>query len=233
MSTSTAQSQITLSGSCTIVKEFFHYAINTILYQRGIYAPSSFRRESKYGLTVLVSEDEGLQKYIDNVMGGVEDWLREGMIERLVVVVGGEETGETLERWTFNINVDTTDKEGTDKDKDTSLGSGVSDENTAGNATGATNKKPAKSTREINLEIAAIIRQITASVTFLPLLDEPCSFDLLVYTRGEATVSSKKWEDSDPRYIVNSSEVKLRSFTTTVHKVEGMVSYKEKDEWDL
>ena len=34
----------------------------------------------------------------------------------------------------------------------------------------------------------AIIRQITASVTFLPLLDEPCTFDLLIYTDRAAEV---------------------------------------------
>ena len=52
-------------------------------------------------------------------------------------------------------------------------------------------------------------------VTFLPLLDEPCSFDLLVYTNKSAIVPIQ-WEDSDPRYIMNSQEVKLRSFTTSV-----------------
>lgn len=54
-----------------------------------------------------------------------------------------------------------------------------------------------------------------AQVTFLPLLNESCSFDLLIYTRKTAVVP-KKWEDSDPRYIMNSQEVKLRSFTTSV-----------------
>ena len=52
-------------------------------------------------------------------------------------------------------------------------------------------------------------------MTFLPLLNEPCSFDLLIYT-SQAAVVPKKWEDSDPRYIMNSREVKLRSFTTSV-----------------
>lgn len=33
-------------------------------------------------------------------------------------------------------------------------------------------------------------------------------------------------EESDPRYVNNSSEVRLRSFTTKVHKVDTMVSYK-------
>lgn len=69
-------------------------------------------------------------------------------------------------------------------------------------------------------------------VTFLPLLNEPCSFDLLVYTDKDAVVP-QKWEDSDPRYIMNSQNVKLRSFTTSVHKVESMVTYKEADEWEL
>lgn len=101
-------------------------------------------------------------------------------------------------------------------------------------------------------EIQAIIRQITASVTFLPLLEEPCafrahsraprepldpprcacgappaagSFDLLVYTDADVAVP-RAWEESDPRYITNSSEVRLRSFTTSIHKVDTMVSYK-------
>ena len=81
-------------------------------------------------------------------------------------------------------------------------------------------------------DIQAIIRQITASVTFLPLLIEPYSFDLLVYNNLKA-IAPKKWEESDPRYIINIQEVKLRSFSTSVHKVDSLVIYKEADEWDL
>ena len=60
-----------------------------------------------------------------------------------------------LERWNFDIE---TDKEGVhnpDKEFD-------------------------KSEKDIMSEIQAIIRQITASVTFLPLLQDACTFDLLV-----------------------------------------------------
>lgn len=39
---------------------------------------------------------------------------------------------------------------------------------------------PEKSDKEITSEIQAIIRQITASVTFLPLLNDAC--ELLTYT---------------------------------------------------
>lgn len=51
------------------------------------------------------------------------------------------------------------------------------------------------------------------------------SFDLLVYTDQDAQVPGS-WEESDPKYIQNSTEVKLRSFTTKVHKVDASVAYK-------
>ena len=58
-----------------------------------------------------------------------------------------------------------------------------------------------------------------------PPQEEPCTFDLLVYTDQETAVP-RTWEESDPRYIVHSAEVKLRSFTTTIHKVAPTVSYR-------
>eukprot|EP00536_Pseudo-nitzschia_multiseries_P004486 jgi/Psemu1/253664/estExt_Genewise1Plus.C_740094 len=194
MASTDTQTEITLKGSVDIVSEFFFTAINSILYQRGIYQPETFKRESKYGLTVLTTTDDGLLKYLSQVMAQVDSWLLNGDVQRLVVVVSGVDSGETLERWQFNKNT--------------------------------------KTLKEIHGEIQAIIRQITASVTFLPLLNEPCSFDLLVYTKKDAAAPSK-WEDSDPCYIMNSQEVKLRSFTTSVHKVDSMVAYREAEEWEL
>lgn len=152
-------------------------------------------------------------------MAQVESWLLSGDVQRLVVVVSGVDSGETLERWQFNVALD--DDEAANVE----------------NVRSSNNTPPVvvsgkKSIKEIHGEIQAIIRQITASVTFLPLLDEPCSFDLLVYTKKDAALPSK-WEDSDPCYIMNSQEVKLRSFTTSVHKIDSMVAYREADEWEL
>lgn len=76
----------------------------------------------------------------------------------------------------------------------------------------------AKPMKEIAGEIQALMRQITASVTFLPLLDEACTFDLLVYTDEDAAVPAT-WEESDPLYIAHSVGVKLRAFSTSFHKV--------------
>jgi len=224
MTTATdTKTEITLKGSVAIVSEFFFTAINSILYQRGIYEPESFKRESKYGLTVLTTMDEGLLKYLNQIMAQMEHWLLDGHVQRLVVVVSGLDSGDTLERWQFNVTVDEpAGSNGSTGDENKRISSNSS----------SLDKKGKKSIREIHNEIQAIIRQITASVTFLPLLNEPCSFDLLVYTDSAAVVP-QKWEESDPQYILNSQEVKLRSFTTSVHKVESMVTYKEADEWEL
>ena len=47
---------------------------------------------------------------------------------------------------------------------------------------------------------------VQASVTFLPILQEPCTFDLLVYTDTSADVP-EQWENSDPKFISDSTEV--------------------------
>jgi mitotic spindle assembly checkpoint protein MAD2 len=67
--------------------------------------------------------------------------------------------------------------------------------------------------------------RILCSVTFLPVLEDRCTFNLLVYADRAATVPSE-WIDSDPKYIENAEQVRLRSFNTGVHKVDTLVSYK-------
>ena len=47
-------------------------SIFSILYQRGIYPPENFKREQKYGLTLLVTDDEKLKEYISNVLKQVK-----------------------------------------------------------------------------------------------------------------------------------------------------------------
>jgi len=207
-STKTAtKNTITLRGSTEIVTEFFGFAVNSILYQRGIYPSSTFETVQRYGLPMLITTDGALKEYLGEVLRQLTGWLLNGQVKKLVVVICAANSGTTLERWTFNIEADKAVQEGN---------------------TDVSYEKPQK---EITKEIQAIIRQITASVTFLPLIEEACTFDLLVYTNKETDIPSA-WEESDPKYIAKSHEVKLRSFTTKVHKVEGTVCYKLEDEED-
>lgn len=40
----------------------------SILYQRGIYPPDTFSAVSQYGLSMLVTTDDGLKSYLANVL---------------------------------------------------------------------------------------------------------------------------------------------------------------------
>uniref|UniRef100_A0A8C5LR60 Mitotic spindle assembly checkpoint protein MAD2A n=1 Tax=Leptobrachium leishanense TaxID=445787 RepID=A0A8C5LR60_9ANUR len=174
--------------------------INSILYQRGIYPPETFTRVQKYGLTLLVSTDPELKDYLNKVVEQLKDWLYKCQVQKLVVVITSTDTNEILERWQFDIECDKSLKDD--------------------------NAVREKSPKVIQEEIRSVIRQITATVTFLPLLETSCAFDLLIYTDKDLDVP-EKWEESGPQFVSNSEEVRLRSFTTTIHKVNSMVAYKK------
>ena len=85
--------------------------------------------------------------------------------------------------------------------------------------------QPDKTEAEIQAEIAAIFRQITASVTFLPQLSGDCTFNVLVYADADSDVPVE-WGDSDAKEIANGEHVQLRGFSTANHRVDTLVSYR-------
>ncbi|KAH7277617.1 hypothetical protein KP509_39G059300 [Ceratopteris richardii] len=194
-----ARDIITLKGSADIVTEFFCYAVNSIIYQRGLYPEEQFGRVKKYGLTLLVAQDESVKKFITGVTAQLAAWLQNGQLQRVVLVILDQRTLEPLERWNFLIE---TDQEVIQK--------GISKR---------------KSDADIMKEIQAIMRQITSCVTFLPCLNSTCIFDVLAYTDKDAAVPMT-WTDSDAKIIENSQVVKLRSFDTKVHKIDASVAFK-------
>ncbi|KAJ2397972.1 Mitotic spindle checkpoint component mad2 [Coemansia sp. RSA 2559] len=194
--------KITLRGSARIVTEFFMYGINSILFQRGIYPVDDFEVKKKYGLNVWVTNDLSVEKYLKKIMESVEEWLAVGKINKLVLAVNSRETRETLERWQFDIQIVQEEEESADKPA-----------------------APPKSEKALRMEIQAIFRQIAASVSFLPIIEEKCTFNILVYADSDAEVPTT-WTDSDPLHIKNAEQVRLRSFSTDAHRVEAMVAYR-------
>ncbi|KAJ2389688.1 Mitotic spindle checkpoint component mad2 [Coemansia sp. RSA 2611] len=193
--------KITLKGSARIVTEFFMYGINSILFQRGIYPIEEFEVTKKYGLDIWVSNDQQVTQYLDKIMASVEEWLAACKINKLVLAVNSRESRETLERWQFDVQL-------------------VEEEVAAGEK-----PKPPKSEKTLQMEIQAIFRQIAASVSFLPIIEEKCTFNILVYADSDAEVPTT-WTDSDPLHIKNAEQVRLRSFSTDAHRVEAMVAYR-------
>jgi mitotic spindle assembly checkpoint protein MAD2 len=192
---------IVLKGSTDTVSEFFQYALSSVLYQRGVYPAEDFEATKKYGITVMTVKDLKLQVYLKDVLKHFTDWLHTGTLQKAVLVIMSASTSEVLERWSFDIQTN----------KDAIAGGGNIEE---------------RDPSIVMKEVQAIIRQITASVTFLPLLNETCTIDLLAYTDKDLPVPLE-WEESDPRIIKDGANVKLRSFATSVHSVDALVSFKQ------
>ncbi|KAI1475524.1 hypothetical protein K445DRAFT_318314 [Daldinia sp. EC12] len=211
--------KLALKGSAKLVAEFFQYSIHTILFQRGVYPAEDFTAVKKYGLNMLVSADDQVKAYIKKIMSQLDKWMQRGKISKLVIVITDKDTGEHVERWQFDVHIFNTGK--SKKSKTSS-----NQENDAPqSASNTALPDPSKTEAEIQAEIAALFRQITASVTFLPQLAGDCTFNVLVYADADSDVPVE-WGDSDAKEIVNGERVQLRGFSTTSHRVETLVSYR-------
>ncbi|VUC25277.1 unnamed protein product [Clonostachys rosea] len=210
--------KLSLKGSARLVAEFFQYSIHSILFQRGVYPAEDFAAVKKYGLNMLVSSDDQVKAYIKRIMSQLDKWMVGGKISKLVIVITDKDTGEHVERWQFDVQIFQPTKS-----KSKSRTTATDQENSAqgGAAVAGTDKTE----QEIQAEIAAIFRQITASVTFLPQLSGDCTFNVLVYADADSDVPVE-WGDSDAKEIENGERVQLRGFSTANHRVDTLVSYR-------
>lgn len=87
------------------------------------------------------------------------EWLMVSKVEKLILAVKSKETMAVLERWQFDIR--------NEKDDPSFTNNGAS-------PSGSRTSAPPKTEQQIQEEIQAIMRQITACVTFLPMLDGKC-----------------------------------------------------------
>ncbi|XP_076246544.1 mitotic arrest deficient 2 [Calliopsis andreniformis] len=199
---------ITLKGSAELVKEYLLYGVNSILYQRGIYPPETFEPAEHFGLFVLMSTDDKIKGFLDTVLGQIQEWLVQRKVQKVTLVITNVNTKEVLEKWDFKVDYEGQTSNGVTD----SINNGLPDVGT-------------KDVKSIQKEIREVIRQITGTVSFLPLLDCLCSFDILTYTVPDCGIP-KEWDETQPVFIANSQEVQLRSFSTSIHKMETIVSYK-------
>ncbi|KAG5982575.1 hypothetical protein E4U55_001722 [Claviceps digitariae] len=211
--------KLSLKGSARLVAEFFQYSIHTILFQRGVYPAEDFTAVKKYGLNMLVSSDDQVKAYIKKIMSQLDKWMVGGKISKLVIVITDKDTGEHVERWQFDVQISKLSS----KSK-SNADSATQDQENAPSGT-PSSADPDKTEAEIQAEIAAIFRQITASVTFLPQLSGDCTFNVLVYADADSEVPVE-WGDSDAKEIENGEHVQLRGFSTANHRVDTLVSYR-------
>lgn len=196
--------KLALKGSSKVVADYFEFAINSILFQRGIYPPEDFKTVRKYDLPLLITADDEVQEYINKIMTQVKKWLYGKTILKLVVVLVAKSTAQVVERWEFNLQV----------------------------LEPQTTTAP-KAKADIQREIQAIIRQVTTLVSYLPVLgNDDYTFNVLVYTDPSHDTRSipREWSDTygDGRYVLgdNVESVDFKSFSTDIHQVGTLVTYK-------
>lgn len=219
-----AKSPVQLKGSIDIVIEFLNYGINSILYQRGLYPSDSFIQREKYGLPLLVTTNVELKKYLDIVLSQMKKFLETKNVHKIVIVILRTDTKEPVERWQFDVELErgnSTTNVGAESNPHQSH-----DEPLIKIQEPIDDKKILK---EIQEGIRGVIRQITASVTFLPTLEGSHGFDVLLYTDKDVELPNSEWSDTNARLITNGQHVQLRGFTTNIHKVEPIVSYVSRD----
>nr|CAG4641150.1 EOG090X0C57 [Eulimnadia texana] len=194
---------ITLKGSADIVTEYFDYAINSILYQRGVFPAQSFVLSPKYDLQLYMNTLDDVKNYLNGIFPHIKEWLAEGKVSKLVLGITDIYKKETVECWEFRVE----------------------NEKVAANGEAPKLKTEAdKDLKEIQKGIREVIRQITASVTFLPLLEGTYSFNVQVIVSKDADAGTD-WQDGAALAVSNPQQVKLRSFTTALHNVHTFVNY--------
>lgn len=82
-----------------------------------------------------------------------------------------------------------------------------------------------KDLKKIQQEIRDVMLQVAATISYLPFLDCRCSFDVLVHAKTDCDVPDQ-WAEAEPISITNAQNVQLKSFSTNLHKMETVVSYK-------
>lgn len=129
------------------------------------------------------------------------EWMSKNELDKVSLVITNAHSKEVLECWEFQVQ--------TEKNEN-------SDPN---------NPTANKELKRIQQEIGSVMRQISATVSYLPLLDCICSFDILIHTIKDCELP-EKWNETNDVSIQNPQQVKLRSFSTGLHQVDTVVNYK-------
>lgn len=127
----------------------------------------------------------------------------ERIVNKVALIITNVHTLEVLERWDFQVEYE----------GDMSQGHAQTSQ---------------KELKQIQKEIRDVMKQITSSVSYLPLLDCLCSFDIQIYTKSDVKMPTE-WADAQPAHIKNAQCVKMKSFSTDIHKLETIVTYKNED----
>lgn len=153
-----------------------------------------------------MSKDEKIIAFLQNVLCQVQDWLARNEVEKISMVITNVHTKEVLECWDFKVQNEPGD----------------------GPKIDPVNPTSSKELKKIQAEIRDVMRQIAATISYLPLIEYICTFDVLIHTLKNTDVP-EKWNETGDVQIQNAQTVQLKSFSTGLHKLDTIVNYKMTD----
>ncbi|KAF5303024.1 hypothetical protein FQR65_LT08353 [Abscondita terminalis] len=149
-----------------------------------------------------MSHNNKIKEFLSTTFCQLRDWLVQQYVDKISLIITNVKSREVIERWDFNVQYE-------------------GDVNNL-------ERKSDKPLKQIQNEIRDVLKQIASSVAYLPLLDCLCGFDIQIYTTNDIDLPPE-WADAQPADIKNAQCVKLRSFSTNIHKMETIVTYKNDD----
>uniref|UniRef100_A0A8D8J6J5 Mitotic spindle checkpoint protein MAD2 n=2 Tax=Culex pipiens TaxID=7175 RepID=A0A8D8J6J5_CULPI len=208
MSVSGQRNVITLSSSAALLVEYMDYAINMVLYQRDVCPRGQFVTVSHYGMPLFVSRDYTTLNRLQNVLDYIQQVLPLLIPDiKVYLTLKDRATGRAIERWQFLVqNEDLARPDWKDHKPVTT-----------------SRKNPAR----IQEEIRQTMKQITASISCLPV-PPPNGIDWTM------AVDVPEWVPIPPGWyrqpldpIDNPQQLGLRPFSTGLHQMQTVVTYRE------
>lgn len=155
-----------------------------------------------------MSKNNKICEFLEQVLRQTETWMSRNELDKISLIIANVHTKETLECWDFKVQQD--------PDAASTAGDSIKPD---------VEPTSNKELKRIQQEIGSVMRQISATVSYLPLIDCVCSFDIHIHTLKDCEVP-EKWDETQAVFIQNSQAVQLRSFSTGLHKVDTVVNYK-------
>lgn len=192
------------AASSDVIADYLEHCFYSILYQRSVYPVSDFFAGTAFGgAQVIRCSNQSIVSYVQTFLRQIKLWIDAGALRDVSIVIAeASETADLpLERWTFSLKPQS--KEAA--------------------------KRHSNDSSTIR-EIQALMRQITASVTFLPLFEGVKAFEIQC-TLFKAVVDMHPvpsgWIDSQLRELKGSHETaEFRCLTTKLHSVQTSVTYR-------
>ncbi|XP_002968014.2 DNA polymerase zeta processivity subunit isoform X2 [Selaginella moellendorffii] len=91
--------------AATLLCEFLEAAVHLLLSIRGLYSPEVFERRRYMNCLIHWARHPGLQQYIHNVVYSLHTWIKQGVVDKIALVVHNKEN-VAVEKYIFKLQVD-------------------------------------------------------------------------------------------------------------------------------